>query len=66
MNKGITIEEVLIEPNGTNDLEIKIQKDAHIWWDNTKTKRGLRCKYRGLTITQIYRKLKLKEDIILI
>lgn len=61
MNPGITPIELEIVPDGSNDLEVKIQKEAHAWWDKCKAKTQLKAKNRGLTITQIYKKVILKQ-----
>jgi len=61
MNPGITPVEELIVPDGTNEQEVKLQKEAHAWWESFKPKSQIRAKNRGLTITQIYKKIILKQ-----
>ena len=61
MNPGISPIEEEIVPDETNDLDVKTQKDAHAWWDKCKAKTQIRAKNRGLTITQIYKKVILKQ-----
>jgi hypothetical protein len=36
MNPGITPVEELIVPDGTNEQEVKLQKEAHAWWESFK------------------------------
>ena len=57
-NFGIAPEEKMLFFDGINDKSAQIQKDAHEWWENTRSKRAMRGKYRGLTITQIYMQVK--------
>ena len=55
-NPGTAPKEEMLQPDGTNDEAIAIQKQAFAWWETTRAKRVYRSRNRGLTITQIYKK----------
>ena len=53
-------------PNPIRKVEIKphpLDSKAQEWWENNRAKKTLRSKNRGLSITEIYRKVILKEEI---
>ena len=64
MNAGITPKEERIVPNNYNQNEVNEQTEAHNWWDKIRSKRGIRAKHRGLTVTQIYKKIVLKKEFL--